>query len=262
MPDHMTITRMLPITRTPCLVVLLLLLGVNSGNALTYLDTKDKDSSKWFRNIVNDSIPFHAGERVVIVTKGVVSPWVVALLRLDYEVVRERIEETVRNDLGVEESHEALTKADEFKAIDMNVPEDPLFGHGFGGFRHLVPSMKSTREYTIVSKQYNRIVKVDGYSVSRWRLADGREILGKPWTILVVERADFSREWARDHTGITWPFKTSGTSRLVTEKEINLIEKSLDQRHEQIEYFVPSPSYLTDGVLKLMKAILEKANAK
>jgi hypothetical protein len=73
----------------------------------------------------------------------------------------------------------ALTKTDEFKAIDMNVPEDPLFGHGFGGFRHLIPNMKSTREYTIVSKQYNRIDKVDGYSVSRWRLADGREILGK-----------------------------------------------------------------------------------
>jgi hypothetical protein len=61
---------MFPIIRIPCLVVLLLLLSVNSGNALTYLDTKDKDHSKWFRNIVNDSIPFHAGERVVIVNQG------------------------------------------------------------------------------------------------------------------------------------------------------------------------------------------------
>lgn len=253
---------MFPIIRIPCLVVLSLLLSVNSGNALTYLDTKDKDSSKWFRNIVNDSIPFHAGERVVIVTKGVVSPWVVALLRLDYEVARKRIEETVRNDFGVEEAYETIVQADQFKTIDMNEPEDPLFGRGFGGFSHLAPNMKSTREYSIVSKEYNRIDKVDGYSVTRWRLADGREILGKSWTILVVERADFSREWARDHAGITWPFKTSGTSRLVTETEINLIEKSLDQRHEPIEYFVPYPGYKTDGVLKLMKEIVEKANAK
>jgi hypothetical protein len=239
-----------------------LLLSGNSGNALTYLDTKDKDHSKWFRNIVNDSIPFHAGERVVIVMKGVVSPWVVALIRLDYEVVQKQIEESVRKDFGVEEVHEVITKAEEFKAIDMNVPEDPLFGRGFGGFRHLVPSMNSTREHMIISKPYNHIAKVDGYSISRWRVVDGREILGKPWTLLVVERADLSREWARDHIGLVWPFKTSGTSRLVTETEINLIEHSLGPRHERIEYFVPSPSYLTDGVLKLMKAIIEKANAK
>ncbi|MDH4368989.1 MAG: hypothetical protein OEV99_04025 [Nitrospira sp.] len=246
----------------PCLVVLLLLLSVNSGNALTYLDTKDKDHSKWFRNMVNDSIPFYAGERVVIVTKGVVSLWVVALLRLDYEVARTYLEEAVQKDFGVEEVHEAITNADEFKAIDMNIPKDPLFGRGFGGFRHLVPSMKSTREYAIVSKQYNRIDKVDGHSVSRWRVADGREILGKPWTIVVVERADFSREWARDHMGLLWPFKTSGSSRLVTETEISLIENSLGQRHELIDYFVPYPAYETGAVLELMNAILEKAKGQ
>lgn len=122
--------------------------------------------------------------------------------------------------------------------------------------------MTSTREYTIVSKQYNRIDKVDGYSVSRWRLADGRDILGKPWTLLVVERTDYSREWARDHMGLLWPFKTSGSSRLVTETEINVIEKSMDHRQEPIEYFVPYPAYKTDQVLELMKAIIEKANAK
>lgn len=131
---------MLPITRILYLVVLILLLSVNSGNALTYLDTKDKDHSKWFRNTVNDSIPFLAGERVVIVMKGVVSPWVVALIRLDYEVVQKQIEESVRKDFGVEEVHEVITKADEFTAIDMNEPEDPLFGRGLGGFRHLVPA--------------------------------------------------------------------------------------------------------------------------
>lgn len=253
---------MLPITRIPYFAVLILLLSASSANALTYLDTKDKDHSKWFRNIVNDSIPFHTGERVVIVTKGVVSPWVVALLRLDYDVVRAHLEEAVQKNFGVEEVHEAIITADEFKAIDMNEPEDPLFGRGFGGFRHLVPNMKSTREYTIVSKQYNRIDKVDGYSVSSWRLADGREILGKPWTILVVERADFSREWARDHMGLLWPFKNSGRSRLVTETEITLIEKSLDQRHELIDYFVPYPAYETGRVLELMNAILEKANTR
>lgn len=258
----LTMIRMLPITRIPYFVVLILLLSASSANALTYLDTTDKDNSKWFRNTVNDSIPFLAGERVVIVMKGVVSPWVVALIRLDYEVVQKQIEESVRKDFGVEEVHEVITKAEEFRAIDMNVPENPLFGRGFGGFRHLVPSMKNTRESMIVSKPYNRIDKVDGYSVSRWRVADGRDILGKPWTLLVVERTDYSREWARDHMGLLWPFKTSGSSRLVTETEINVIETSLGQRHELIEYFVPSPSYLTDGVLNLMKAILEKANAK
>ena len=252
---------MFPIGRIALLSVMFLCIAVNKGNALTYLDPNDKDQSTWFKRLLNDSIPFHAGERVVIERKGVVSPWVVAVVRLSYEDVRRQIEEFVQSNFGIEEARETLTKAEEFKTIDPNIPEDPLFGHGFSGFHQLVSGMKSTREYTIVTKEFNHIAKVDGYSISRWRLGDGREILGQPWTILVVERADFSREWARDHTGIPWPFKISGKTRLVTETEILLIEK-LSGKQEQVitDYFIPYPAYKTGEMLGLMKSIVEKAS--
>ena len=166
-------------------------------------------------------------------------------------------------DRGIEEARETSTKAEELKTIDLNIPEDPLFGPGFSGFRLLTSGMKSTHEYTIVSKEFNHIAKVDRYSISRWRLGDGREILGEPWTILVVERADFSREWARDHTGIPWPFKISGMTRLGTETEVRLIEKVSRQQEEVIiEYFVPYPTYMSGEVLELMKSIMAKVSAR
>jgi hypothetical protein len=248
------------IIRVTCFAVLFLSLIVNNAIALTYLDLNDKDKSIWFKRMLNDSIPFHTGERVVIERKGVVSPWVVALIHLNYEDAQRQIEESVRSDFGIEDVRETLTKAEEFKTIDLNIPEDPLFGPGFSGFRQLAPGMKSTREYTIVSKEFNHVPKVDGYSISRWRLGDGREILGQPWTIVVVERTDFSREWARDHTGIIWPFKSSGMTRLVTETEIRLIEKLSGQQQGIIEYFVPYPAYKTGEVLELMKSIMEKVS--
>jgi hypothetical protein len=211
----------------------------------------------------NDSIPFHTGERVVIIEKGVVSPWVVALIHLNYEGVRRQIEESVQRNFGIEEARETVTTAEEFKTIDLNIPRDPLFGKGLSGFRQLAPDMKSTREYTIVSKEFNHVRKVDGYSITRWRLGDAREILGQPWTILIVQRSDFSREWARDHTGILWPFKISGLTHLVTETEIRLVD-NLEGQHKGliVDYFVPYPAYMPGEVLELMKAIKEKASAE
>ena len=252
---------MFAIARIACFSILLMSLAVNYANALMYLDPADK--SVWFKRILNDSIPFRTGERIVMERKGVISPWVVALVHLSYEDVREQMEESVRKNFGVAEAHELSTKAEDFKAVDLNVPEDPLFGGGFSGFRELAPEMRATREYTIVSNEFNRIDKIKGYSVSKWRLGDGREILGQPWTIIVVERADVSREWARDHTGMPWPFKISGTTRLVTETEISLIDYLVKQRKgAAVEYFVPYPAYKTGGVLELMKSILDQASAK
>lgn len=252
---------MLAIIRVACFTALVMGMAVASSHALMYLDPNDKSVS--FKRILNDSIPLHSGERVVLERQGVVSPWVVALIRLPYEKARKQIEISVQKNFGIEEARETSTKTEDHQAIDLNMPEDPLLGHGFGGFRHIAPTAKSTREYTIVSKEFNRVAKVDGYSISRWRIGDGRELFGQPWTILVVERADFSREWARDHTGIPWPFKISGTTRLVTETEIRLIESIRGQNEKVVvEYFVPYPAYKTGAVLELMKAIMEKVGVR
>lgn len=252
---------MFAITKLVCFVILFINFLATNGNALMYLDPNDK--TVWFKRILNDSIPLQTGERVVMEGKGVIAPWVVVLIHLNYEDVREQIRESVGKSFGIEEAQERSIMAEDFKPVDLNVPENPLFGEGFGGFQELVPGVKSVREYTIVSKEFNRIDKIDGYSISRWRLGDGREILGKPWTIIVVERADYSREWARDHTGIPWPFKISSTVQLVTETEVGLID-DLIKHHAgtSAKYFVPYPGYKRGAVLDLMKSIVEEASKK
>ena len=78
---------MFAIARTACFSILLMSLAVNNANALMYLDPTDK--SVWFKRILNDSIPFRTGERIVMERTGVISPWVVAIVHLSYEDVRE-----------------------------------------------------------------------------------------------------------------------------------------------------------------------------
>jgi hypothetical protein len=227
----------------------------DAAPALTYLEPNDK--AGWFKRTMNDSIPFRTGERVVIERKGVVSPWVVAVVHLNYEEVRKHIEQSLGHVFGIAETRETVTTPEDFHKIDPNVPEDPLFGVGFGGFHELVPDMKATRECDIVSKPFNRVPKVRGHSISKWRVVDGKEMLNQAWTIIVVERRDFSREWARDHTGMPWPFKIAGETRVVTETEIHQIENLAAQYDGLIvDYFVPYPAYKTGEVLQLMKAII------
>jgi hypothetical protein len=91
--------------------------------------------------------------------KGAISPWVVALVHLSYEDVREKMEESVRKNFGVAEAQEVSTKGEDFKAVDLHVPQDPMFGEGFGSFRELAPGMTATREYTIVSKGFIALIQ-------------------------------------------------------------------------------------------------------
>lgn len=236
--------------------------NVNGAGALLYLDPKDKSSFE-FKSILHDSIPLLANERVVLESKDVVARWVVALVRVPYEQVWKQIEQSVRERSGIEAARERSVKIEDFSRVNPHVPEDPLFGDGFSGFHQVVSDLKIGREYKIVSKQYNRIAKVDGYSVSTWRIGNGRDLFGEPCSVIVVQRADYSSEWARDHTGIPWPFKTSGTTPLVTETEITLIERlKKENKGVSIQYFVPYPAYMTDSVLKLMNSIHHAATKR
>jgi hypothetical protein len=233
--------------------------GVREAAALLYLDPKDESIN--FKGILNDSIPLMTGEHVVMERKELVARWVVAIVNLSYEEMKKRIEDSVRSNFGIEQAQERSVRVENFSRVDPDMPEDPLLGDGFEGFHQLVPGMKSAREYQIVSKEFNRLAKVDGYSISKWRIGDGREIFSRAWSIVVVERADYSREWARDHTGIPWPFKISGTNWLVTETEVALIDRlKVESKAVTVKYFVPYPAYNTGAVLELMNSILKEAD--
>jgi hypothetical protein len=219
------------------------------------------DGAFSFRSLLNDSIPLLKRERVVIERKGLVAHWVVALSDLTYAEMKQEIEDSVGRDYGIEEAKELDAPLKGQSPIDLNDPNDPLFGMGFLGFNQSgFIEMNKGREYQIVSKKFNVLADIEGYSVSKWRIGDGSQIFGRRCSLIVIQRTDFSREWARDHTGIPWPFKTSGASGLVTETEIARIDRIVTSRTGgNVRYFVPYPGYKFDNLLNLMKSIIEES---
>lgn len=212
-----------------------------------------------FMGTVGDSIPLLAGERVVLESENLIAKWVVGVVPLNYEDVKIQIEKAVQGKFGVKETREISVPLESFKVINPNEPESPLFGEGFSGFHQLIPTMKKTREYVIVSRKYNQFSKVNGHSTSYWRIGDGEAIFGRQCSIIVVRRVDYSREWARGHTGIPWwPLKNSSERWLVTETEIGLLNR-LKAKHKaaRVQFYVPYPGFKFDLVSNLMGRIVE-----
>ncbi|HEX7767360.1 MAG TPA: hypothetical protein VF443_11640, partial [Nitrospira sp.] len=147
--------------------------------------------------------------------------------------------------------------------IDPKMPNKPLFGDGFNGFRAIGVPITATREYRIMTKQYNTHVRWwKSYSESEWRLIDGAPLFDKACTVLVVSRTDHSRQWAWMHPGIPMPFTTIYDTTLVTDKEVALIAALRKQLGQPVvQYFVPSAGYVisNSAVLAGMRAIREAA---
>jgi|CXWL01.1.fsa_nt_gi hypothetical protein len=239
------------------LTVMSMLLAVDA-RALTYMDPNDGAFA--FRSLLNDSIPLLKRERVVIETKGLVAYWVVALSNLNYAEMKQELEDSIGRDYGIEEAKELDVPLKGQNPIDLNNPNDPLFGMGFLGFIQSGVEMNDGREYQIVSRKYNVLADVEGYSVSKWRIGDGSRIFGRGCSLIVMQRTDFSREWARGHMGLPWPFKTSGATGLVTETEITRVDRIVASRTDKgVRYFVPYPGYKFDNLLNLMKLIIDES---
>jgi hypothetical protein len=77
------------------------------------------------------------------------------------------------------------------------------------------------------------------------RIADGKALLGKQSSLIVIRRTDHSREWAHfSQLRIPLPFKIYRETFLVTNTEIQVVD-NLKRKIENLKllYFVPSPGY-------------------
>jgi hypothetical protein len=64
------------------------------------------------------------------------------------------------------------------------------------------------------------------------------------------------------HPGIPLPFKQDANTKLVTDKEVALTEKiAMTLGQPQVQYFVPTIGYKTDGVINTMSDIAKSAKA-
>jgi hypothetical protein len=216
-----------------------------------------------------DSIPEHAGERVVRAfeytrsngeTGYVPAMWIVVLINRPYEQTRLQLHDVVHDALGIESERELHFSLDASIPVAPKMRNLPLFGDGFNGFGMIGVPITAIREYRIATKQYNTQVRWwKSHSESEWRVIDGVPLFQKACSLLVVSRMDYSREWAWMHPGIPLPFTTMYDTRLVTDAEVALIA-TLRERLGQpmVQYFVP---YLisNDSALAAMRAIRDAA---
>ena len=64
------------------------------------------------------------------------------------------------------------------------------------------------------------------------------------------------------HPGIPLPFKQNATTRLVTDKEVAVIEKIVTRLPQPlVQYFVPYVGYYSYAVINMIKEISQAATA-
>lgn len=241
--------------------VLTLCIFISDTIAFEYLNPREKSFD--FKGMLNDSIPIESGERVVMERQRVPAKWVVAVLSMPYDLAKTRVHDLVKESFGIRKAHEISASRSHFRSVDLHEPKEPLFGDGFSDFRAVQSGIRRTREYRIITNQYNRSEKYQGYSTSLWRIGDGNGLFGRPCAVLVIQRIDHSREWSRDHTGLPWPFKVSGDETLVTDTEIALLERlRSDDKAVKTAYFVPYPANKANSVLQIMREIAEATREK
>ena len=170
-----------------------------------------------------------------------------------------QVHDLVHATFGIDSERELRTTVD--AEVDLEMPNKPLFGDGFNGFRAIGVPVTATREYRIKTKQYNTHVRWwKSYSESEWRLIDGAPLFKTACAILVVSRTDHSRKWVWMHPGIPMPFTAVGDTTLVTDKEVALIATLREKlKHPLVRYFVPSSGYTFSSVLDEMTAIHDAA---
>ena len=212
---------------------------------------------------LQDSIPANAGERIVMYYKtprgGLQAHWVVVLLNVPYEQMRVTVSDFVQKAFGVESEQEIKSSIQREKKINPSTPKEPLYGNGFVDFYVIGVPMSQGREYRMQSKHYNESWW-NNYSKSEWRVIDGNQLFNRPCSLVVVSRTDHSREWTVLHPGIPLPFKLTGETKLVTDREVTIIEKiimNLDRPF--VQYFVPDTGSKPNGVINMMKDIWEAA---
>jgi hypothetical protein len=210
---------------------------------------------------LQDSTPAKARERIVIAYPKLKATWVVALFNSPYEPTRRQLYEEVQKAFGVASQDEILTRITADGSFDPHKPCEPLFGDAFTDFHALGIVGIESHEYRIETKPYNTDVRWwKSSSTSHWRLIDGMPLFGKPVSILVLSRTDYSREWAVLPPDIPLPFTMMIHTELVTNREVDVVETVRAKlRQPDVKYFIPYPGYITNSVLTVMRAIRDTA---
>jgi hypothetical protein len=212
-----------------------------------------------------DSIPGDNREKVVLSYQGpdgrLEAHWVVVLLNSPYDSTRTVIRDVVQNAFKIDAEREITVDVENQPDVNRHKPTDPIYGDGFADFQVIGTPVTGAREYRVETKPYNQVGR-NRYSRSAWRLIDCRPLFRKDCAIVVVSRVDHSREWTWMHPGIPLPWKQQAITRLVTDKEVAVIQKIAMRLGQPVtQAFVPYVGYKTSGVVNMMKDIAEAAKA-
>ena len=208
---------------------------------------------------IQDSIPRRARERVVLFNKALQADWVVVLTNLPYEQTRPNLRDLIERAFGITSETEITARVDPDRPFQRR-PREPLFGDRAIDFQAIGVPVAEGREWRIQTKPYNESWW-NNYSQSGWRVVDGSRLFAKACSLIVVSRTDRSREWVVMHPGIPLPFNLSGETKLVTDSEIKVIDRLLNNEGQATtRYFVvPNPYFSLDALSEVMAAIWDAA---
>jgi len=235
-------------------ILLLFLPTLNFAMEYKILDAKKEPER--FKKISYDKIPLTLGEKVLITKANIIFDSIVCLLQKDYQTVKEKVREMINKNIGIE-SESIEIRTDYFNSLYEARAENII-----KDIKTLGVNLNKFEEYTLRSKKYNLIEKFKAYSIVEVKIINGKDIFNKTSTIIVISRKDHWKDWMQEwHTRIILPFKIMTDERIITENELNFIQKlGKELNITNISYHIPNTfyDYLSLEILKELKAELKK----
>ncbi|TAN61680.1 hypothetical protein EPN18_06210 [bacterium] len=203
----------------------------------------------------DNDIPFKKMEKVLVSNSGYPATSVIFLLMSPYKQVVNELHDIIFGQIG---ANNVVEKRTNEVAGYSNGSEKyiAMVTVDLAKFKAYNINIEDFKESSFDSKKYN-IINEKTYSVLSLRIADGQDVFGVNCTLVYMHRLDYSRGWLREfHTGIPIPIRGDGTSSVITNTEVNIIEQLKQKMSiKNSAYFFPNDERQSFSVKDMMLEI-------
>lgn len=238
-------------------IVITIVVGMYMGASMQAFAYEFMDEARFTKRGGYDPIPVKKREKV-LAFEGYQVESIVFLFMAPYDQVVKELKSAATEKFG------------KFPIVEKRVNEEPISDYyddkelakmiidKLTKLRSLNINVEDFRESRFTTKPYNVIDKKT-YSVLLVRIADGQDIFGVGCTLIFLSRTDAWEDWYREfHTNIPIPLRGEAHTDIVTNTEIELIEKlKLKMNVKDTAYFFPFTEYSPLSAERMMLKIKE-----
>ncbi len=241
---------------TPTLVLLSCFICLESSFAFQYITGED------FKNDLHAPIPLERKENVLIMHKERRATSIIYVFREPCEKVNRILVDIVSKGFGG--AGYAERSASEFPDLKGRYDRNEMKNE-IDQFNTMNINLKKFKEAKISARRYNADNNINQYSELSIRSLNGRDVIRKNCTILLVERTDHWMDRRREfHTGIPLSIsKYPVETKLITSTEIGLIEKAVVALGSKTpKYYFPDSARMPLRDIELWKKIINDMDDK